>query len=105
MPYFDSHIVTSWTHNPIFGIELHHRNEMLVSLYLLLLLARLQIPNPYSFIVGARVQVFSRWVYTKTSHPVIMAEEGIEVLSRLQNEQLYDLISSSCYDKWLIVVS
>ena len=44
-------------------------------------------------------------MHAQTSHPVVMAEKCMQVLSCLQDEQIYQLVSTASQDKRLIVVT
>ena len=87
MPYFQDHVVAGRRDNSIFSIELHTGDEVFMSFYLFLLFAKVQVPNPNSLIVWWAIQIFSTWVQRETSDPVIMTDEGVEVLPGLSQEE------------------
>lgn len=55
MPKFNNQIIASRPQHPVLRIELYHRNEVLMCIDLLLLLAEVEVPDPYCLVIGGRI--------------------------------------------------
>ena len=55
MPKFNNEIIASRPQHPILRIELHHRDEVLMRVNFLLLLAEVEVPDPYCLVIGGRI--------------------------------------------------
>ncbi len=105
MPNLDDHIVSPRADNSVLTIKLHRRHEMLMRLQLLLLLTEIQIPNTNSLIVRWRVQITTSRVQRQTTHPIVMTHETMQMLTRLSQEQFYQLVTTPRQNKRLEIIS
>ena len=72
MPNFNFHIIASGSYNPIFFIKPYTRNKMIMRLYFLFFLPKIQIPNPNSLIIRSRIQILTIRMHTQRTYPIIV---------------------------------
>lgn len=84
-------------------VKFYCRDEVLVGFNSLLFLPEVQVPNPDRLVVRCRVQVLPCRVHRQPLHPVIVPDERVQQLPRVNSEQTDQLVTTCSEDEHLLV--